>query len=103
MIYELRTYTLQPGTVPQFLEIFNNEMKPVITKYLKLVGFWHTEMGELNQVVHLWAFDDLNQRAEQRGKFFNDPALAKVLPKIRDLEVFQESKILMPAEFSPLK
>ena len=103
MIYEMRTYTLQPGKVSEFLEIFDQEMMPVITKYLKLVGFWYTEMGQLNQVVHLWAFDDLNQRARQRGQFFKDPALAKVLPRIRDLEVRQESKILMPASFSPLK
>ena len=104
MIYELRTYTLKPGTVPQFSEIFEKELRPVSTRHhLNLVGFWHTEIGELNQVVHLWAFEDLNQRAEQREAFLKDPALAQVLPKIRDMQVHQESKILMPAAFSPLK
>ena len=104
MIYELRTYTLRPGTVPQFSEVFDKEIRPVSTKHkLNLVGFWHTEIGELNQVVHLWAFEDLNQRAEQRGAFLQDSAMTPVLPRIRDMQVHQESKILIPAAFSPLK
>ena len=73
MIYELRTYTLKPGTVPEFLELFDKEMKPIITKYLNLVGYWYTEIGELNQVVHLWASEDLEQRAKQREQFVQRP------------------------------
>jgi hypothetical protein len=103
MIYEQRTYTLQPGKVPAFLEIFEREMLPVVTKHLHMVGFWYTEIGELNQVVHMWAFEDLNHRATQRQKFLTDPALTNVLPKIREITVKQESKILMSAPFSPLK
>ena len=103
MIYELRTYTLKPGTVPEFLELFDKEMKPIITKYLNLVGYWYTEIGKLNQVVHLWASEDLEQRAKQREQLFKDPNIAKVLTKIRTLQVHQENKILVPASFSPLK
>ena len=103
MIYEQRTYTLQPGKVPAFLEIFEKDMLSVASTYLDMVGFWYTEIGELNQVVHMWAFEDLNQRATQRQKFYADPALANVFPKLREIMVKQESKILMPASFSPLK
>ena len=103
MIYELRTYTLKPGTVPEFLELFDKEMKPIITKYLNLVGYWYTEIGELNQVVHLWASEDLEQRAKQREQLFKDPNIAKVLTEIRTLQVHQENKILVPASFLPLK
>ena len=103
MIYELRTYTLKPGTVPEFLELFDKEMKPIITKYLNLVGYWYTEIGELNQVVHLWASEDLEQRAKQWEQLFKDPNIAKVLTNIRTLQVHQENKILVPASFSTLK
>jgi hypothetical protein len=103
MIYEQRTYTLQPGKVPAFLDIFEREMLPVATKHLHMVGFWSTEIGALNQVVHMWAFEDLNHRATQRQKFYADPALADVFPKLREIIVKQESTILMPSSFSPLK
>ncbi len=103
MIYELRTYTLKPGRVPEFLAWFEKNAKPVADEHLNLVGFWYTESGELNQVVHLWAFEDLNQRAQQREKFLTDPDLVTVLPQAREMYVRQESKFLSPAAFSPLK
>jgi len=28
------------------------------------VGYYTTETGPLNQIVHLWAYQDLNERAE---------------------------------------
>jgi hypothetical protein len=37
MIYELRTYTLYPGRVPEFLETVENGL-PVREKYSKLGG-----------------------------------------------------------------
>jgi hypothetical protein len=65
----------------------------------RTVGFWYTEIGALNQVVHMWVFEDLNQRATQRQKFYADPALANVFPKLREVMVKQESKILMQPPF----
>jgi hypothetical protein len=99
----MRTYTLKPGRVPEFLDWFEKHGKPVADKHLNLVGFWYTESGELNQVVHIWAFEDLNQRTQQRQKFLSDPSLAADIAKIREMYVHQESKFLMPAAFSPLK
>ena len=46
MIYEVRTYTLKPGSVAQFEENFGKAL-PHREKYSKLGGFWHTEIGPL--------------------------------------------------------
>ena len=53
MIYEVRTYTLKPGSTAQFEENFGKAL-PHREKYSKLGGFWHTEIGPLNQVIHIW-------------------------------------------------
>ena len=103
MIYELRTYTIQSGKVQEVLELYEKELRHVVAKYLNLLGYWHTESDGTDQVVQLYAFEDLDQRTEQREQFFNDPALTDVLPRIWALEVSQESKILIPAPFSDLK
>ena len=63
MIYEVRTYTLKPGTVPEFESRFE-QRHPHREKYSKLGAFWHTEMGPLNQVIHIWEYDDLQHREE---------------------------------------
>ena len=57
MIYELRTYDMNPGTVPQFEETFA-ELYPYRARYSKLGAWWHTEFGPLNQVIHVWPYED---------------------------------------------
>ena len=49
MIYEVRTYNLQPGSVPAFEESFANAL-PHREKYSKLAAFWHTDIGPLNPI-----------------------------------------------------
>ena len=59
--YEMRTYTLKPGTVKQYIKYFEEIGRPIITKYLKLVGFWYTELGTLNQLVSIWEYESLDE------------------------------------------
>ncbi len=47
MIYEVRTYTLRPGTVPEFEERYEKRL-PTRLRHSKLGGFWHTDFGPLN-------------------------------------------------------
>jgi len=44
MIYEIRTYTLRPGTVAEFEERYAKRL-PLREKHSKLGAFWHTEFG----------------------------------------------------------
>jgi len=103
MVYEMRVYTLQPGKVPAFLELIEKEALPVISKYSKLVGFWSTEVGALNEVVHIWAYEDPNHRERARKAQGEDPQLQAFRPKAQAMIVSQYNKILVPASFSPLK
>ena len=50
MIYEVRTYTLKPGSVQAYEESFA-EALPERVKFSPLAAFWHTEIGPLNQVI----------------------------------------------------
>ena len=52
MIYEVRTYTLRPGTVAEFEERYEKRL-PAREKHSKLGGFWHTDFGPLNRMVSI--------------------------------------------------
>ncbi|MCH8298614.1 MAG: NIPSNAP family protein, partial [Chloroflexi bacterium] len=56
MIYEVRTYDLKPGAVPQAEEAFA-EALPYREKYSPIAAFWHTEIGPLNQIIHVWGYE----------------------------------------------
>ena len=94
MLYELRTYTLKPGAVPEYEGHFA-EALPVRLKYSPLVAFWHVEIGPLNQVLHLWRYDSLQERADVRAAAAKDPS-GVWPPKGLDLIVSMENDILIP-------
>jgi hypothetical protein len=68
-----------------------------------MVGYFMTEIGPLNQVVHMWGYDSLDQRTERRAALGADPAWQAYVAKIRPLIITQESKILLPMPWSPIK
>jgi hypothetical protein len=103
MIYELRTYQLQPGKTHEFLANFEKLALPVISKYAELVGYWSADPGPLNHVFHIWKYNSLDQRAERRAALQRDPDWKPYLAVNQSLIVRQESIILNPASFSPLK
>ena len=103
MIYEMRTYQLQAGKVADFLKVYEANGVPIITRYAKLVGCWSKELGVLNSVVFLWAYDDFGSRTQQRAKLGADPQWQAFVPTILPYLVHQESVFMLPAAFSPLK
>lgn len=102
MFYEMRTYTLRPGTTGAFVDLYHNEVLPVITSHLTLAGFWTTEIGKLNTVVSLWTYDSLNDRARRRKELAADPRWAPVVEKMLPFLVEQENSVLVPTPFSPI-
>jgi hypothetical protein len=103
MLYEMRIYTVQPGKVGELQALFEKEGLPVINDYSKLVGWWSTEVGPLNQVVHIWAFDNAGHREQVRAAQNADPRLAAYRGKVLALLVNQTNMLLTPSNFSPLK
>jgi len=95
LIYEMRTYDLRPGAVAEFEDRFR-EALPHREKYSKLGAFWHTQIGPLNQVIHVWPYDDLNERDRVRAEASKDPNWP---PRTDDVALNMESEIVTPAPF----
>jgi len=101
MIYELRTYMTKPGMLAQWEKKWV-ESYPVREPYSKLGGMWHTELGPLNQILHLWPYESLQQRADVRAKAAKDPSGQWPPPGTSDMLVSQETDILDPVANSPV-
>jgi hypothetical protein len=97
MMYEVRTYTFRPGTLAEFVERYSKRL-PLREKHSKLGAFWTTEVGPLNQAIHVYPYESLEQRTQVREAMAKDTALAQ-LPGGRDLIVEQQAEIVIPAPF----
>lgn len=103
MIYEIRTYSMKIGSVPAYLKLVEEEGIAVQKSHLgQLVGYFSSDIGPLNEIVHIWAFEDLNDRAARRARLAADPRWQTFLPKIQALIETMDNKIMLPAAFSPL-
>lgn len=100
MLVELRTYTTHPGKVRDYLALFEAEGLSIQRRILgRMVGYYRSEIGALNQVVHLWAYTDLVEREQRRAALLADEGFKAYVQKMMPLLVSQESRILVPAPF----
>jgi hypothetical protein len=66
MIYEMRTYDLHQNGIAEFEAGFT-EVIAYRQTFSPLAAFWHTEIGPLNQIIHVWPYEDLNERTRIRA------------------------------------
>jgi len=97
MIVEVRTYQLKPGTVAEVENRFAEGL-PNREKLSKLAALWHTEVGPLNEITHIWTYDNLEQRSAIRAEAIRTKVWP---PKIQEFVLNMQSEIFNPAPFSP--
>ncbi|HYE90276.1 MAG TPA: NIPSNAP family protein [Terriglobales bacterium] len=67
MIYEIRTYQIAPGSLAEVEKRFG-EAYEYRKKFSPLTAFLHTEIGPLNEIIHIWGYKDLAERARVRAE-----------------------------------
>jgi len=97
MIIEMRSYRLKPGSTPEVEKRFGEALRDRV-KVSPLGAFFHTEVGPLNRIIHCWPYENLGERTRLRGEAMKLPTWP---PKIQEFLEEMESKIIIPAPFSP--
>ncbi len=104
MIVDLRIYTIRPGKLAEFVELYQKHGWPTQQRILgRCLGWYTTLEGQLNQVVHLWGYDSQADRETRRTAMAADPEWHKYLAISgeRGLVASQENRMMRPSEFSP--
>ncbi|BFZ18992.1 hypothetical protein BsWGS_22032 [Bradybaena similaris] len=101
-IYELRSYTLRPGTMYEWGNCWAKGLQYRMSQNEAVIGLF-SQIGEQYNVQHLWAYKDLQTRKETREAAWTRPGwdecVAYTVPLIRHMK----SRIVIPTPFSPLK
>jgi len=100
MIIEHRTYTMYPGKTQTYFSHYLNEGMAIQLEYLpNPIGYYTTELGTLNQIIHMWGYGSLDERMQRRARLKQDDRWIAYVAKILPLIQHQESKVLLPASF----
>ncbi|KAI3596426.1 hypothetical protein D8I24_7350 [Cupriavidus necator H850] len=103
MIVEERMYTLHPGKTNTFLDLVEQEGLQIQKAYLGApLGYFTTETGELNKIIHLWQFDSMGDREERRARLALDARWIGFAGKVLPLIARMENRLLVPTPFSAI-
>jgi len=104
MIYDFRMYTLKPGATSDYRAGAKEIGLPVRQRHgAVLAGWYYSEIGDLNQVTHIWAFDDLKHLKDAKDAVAADPEwTGTYIPRVRGLPVAQNTYLMNTTEFGPV-
>lgn len=104
MIVEERIYRIRSGKLRDYLTLVQTEGLAIQQPILgNLIGYFVSEIGPLNHVVHMWGYADFEDRTVRRQRLSEDPRWQAFIPKLATLIETAENRILLPTAFSPLK
>ena len=105
MIIDHRIYTFKPGTVSRWLNKYENEGLAIQKKFLgEFLGLFTTEVGNLHQVVFMWAYESMGDREKRRAAMSADSEWQRFISEVWALDaiISQEITFLKPVPFSPI-
>jgi hypothetical protein len=82
-LYEMRTYTLYVGKMGEATKLYQEVGFPALQKGgqdKKLIGYFQGDTGMINQLVHLWKFDDDADRRKHWANVFANKDAWKASP-----------------------
>jgi NIPSNAP len=104
-LFEMRTYTLYVGKMAEATKLYQEFGFPALQKGgqdKKLIGYFQGDTGMINQLIHLWKFDDdADRRKHWASVFANKDFVEGFAAKFRPLVMSQEVKLLTPAPWGP--
>jgi len=106
MLVEERCYVLKCDHTPAaFLDIYRKTGAQMAQQRIlgNLLGYFVTEVGELNALVHLWGYESFEDRARRRALLASDTSFQDYLAQIRPMLQTMNNRLLTPTDFSPLR
>jgi len=104
MIYLEASLRVVPGKMKELMQVFEEEYLPISNKLgRKLVAQWATTIGTLDEVVDLWAYEDLTHMQHFNEARAKSPEFAKASEHLRALVAYEEVRLMVPTLLSEMK
>jgi hypothetical protein len=94
-VVDLRIYTTRQRGMAEFLRLQEQEMLPIQLRHIAPpIGYWVTDIGPQDEVIHLWEFDSLADMEARRDARNRDPDWSAYLELTEGLFVHQITSIV---------
>ena len=106
MLVDHRYYHIKPGMTGAHLELYEKHGFAAQTRHLgQPLAYMYTESGEVNTLVHIWCYEDANDRMAKRAAMWKDPEWQSYAKQMVDSGylVGQKNNLMIPAKFAPIK
>lgn len=94
-MYDFRIYDIKPYHADEYAQLFAGVM-PVREKHSKNFCVWTSIADNAHRVVHLWGYDDPDQRLRVRAAVAAEPEWKAFVANVFPLIVKQRSSLLRP-------
>ena len=105
MLLDVRTYTCRPGMIKKHLALYEELGKGPQTRHLgQPFAYLTTETGNVNQYIHIWAYENAADRERKRAAMWIDPewiAYTEARGKLGAL-MAQENRLMQAVSFFPI-
>jgi hypothetical protein len=103
-LVDLRVYTIRLRKMAEFIDVFDRLAMPVQLKYLgRPLGMFTSAVGPLNQITHLWGFDDMGEFERRHAARDKDPDWPAYLQASEHLITAQETRLIRRVTLPSLK
>jgi hypothetical protein len=102
MLYDHRYYCVRSGTLAKQLALYEQLGWEVQKKHLgDPLAFLVTETGNVNSYIHIWKYEDAEDRKRRRAALAADPAWKGYIEKAAEAGyiVSQQTSLLVNAPF----
>jgi hypothetical protein len=106
MLLDVRTYTCRPQTIKKHIALYEKMgMKPQTRHLGQPLAYMTTETGNVNQYMHIWAYENAADREKRRAAMWADPEWVAYIEESAKLGALerQENRLMTPVSFFPIK
>jgi hypothetical protein len=104
VIIDHRTYEIHPEKMREWLALWESKALPIQGEICGgFLGMYVTDVGLVNEVIHLWQFADSGERERRRARLMEDARWQDYLAAQERLGAIRNatSRIIRPTAFSP--
>ena len=105
MLIDHRTYTFAPARCASSSRSTRSTAWVQKRHFGEPLAWLVSETGDVNSYVHIWVYEDAEDRNRKRAALFKDPEWLKYIEMNAEAGylIKQESKLMSPAPFAPIK